>query len=375
MLGMRTVLSGEAWVHYAQIYVSSDYEGWPGLDESFGGQRNGLCGAATPGAMHMITGLHTGEVGFTVEVHDKAPPVDLEWEEIVEVPFCPNGPASLSTWGGEDSWDLGLELTDYRVRYCASGMDEGHTADTRPENHPVIDRYLLQFWPDSPRPDEIVKQTSEHAAYWHDYAQSQPPPPTPDERAEAKRLADLEKQREAEEARHRAEEARLLSQWDGRLPSARLVELGRTASNVADYDRPFVDALGESTAETQREVLKWTIRRAYAEASLTDIDWIAPALAAVDNDQPLPPPFDDNTEVWNRLLGDPQVPRTLVTTLDGRHDNALQQAMALPAIFGAHEEDPLAGALSAVRTAIVTYGRGNHPRLFAELRQAFPDLR
>ncbi len=371
---MRTVVSGEVWVHYAQIYVLSDHEGWPGLEESFGGQRNGLCGAATGGAMHLITGLHTGEVGFTVEVHDAAPPLDLGWAEIVEVPFRPNGPAALSTWGGEHSWDLGLEMDDYRVRYCAIGMDEGHAADTRPEDHPVIDRYLLQFWPEPPRPDEIIKQTSGHAAYWHDYAQSQPPPPSPEERAEAERQAELAEQQQAEEARRQFEEARLLAEWDGRLPSARLLN-ARLAGHIAKFDRRCVDALGEAAAETQKAVLKWTIRRVFAETGLAEIDWIAEGLAAADNDQPLPPPFDDTARAWDRLLSDPRVPRTLVTTPDGRHDNALQQAMAFPAIFAAREEDSLEGALSALHAATVAYGRGNHPRLFTELRQAFPELR
>jgi hypothetical protein len=35
----------------------------------------------------LITGLHTGQVGFTVDVLDAAPPLDDAWEEIVEVSF------------------------------------------------------------------------------------------------------------------------------------------------------------------------------------------------------------------------------------------------------------------------------------------------
>ncbi len=57
-------------MHYSQIYVESDPDSvGPDLRESFAGQSAGLCGAATPGALWLSTGLHTGSVGFTVEVH------------------------------------------------------------------------------------------------------------------------------------------------------------------------------------------------------------------------------------------------------------------------------------------------------------------
>ena len=56
---MRTLMTGPAWVAYGQIYVESA-EGWGELGECFGGQQNGLCGAAIGGRLFLITGLHTG---------------------------------------------------------------------------------------------------------------------------------------------------------------------------------------------------------------------------------------------------------------------------------------------------------------------------
>lgn len=91
---MRTVVDGEAHVHYGQIYVHSEggdpFEG--DLTACFAGQRNGLCGAAFPGTLFLITGLHTGNVGFTAEVHDTGPPVPplppgSGWEDVVEASF------------------------------------------------------------------------------------------------------------------------------------------------------------------------------------------------------------------------------------------------------------------------------------------------
>ncbi|WP_052407560.1 hypothetical protein [Allokutzneria albata] len=111
------------------------------MDDCFPGQRNGLCGAAAPGFMF----LHTGQVGFTVELHDSAPPVDEAWEDVVEVPYRPQPETALAPWGAGTAWDLALAETGYRVRYCGMRMDAGQ------------ERYLLQFWPVRPAPDQVTR--------------------------------------------------------------------------------------------------------------------------------------------------------------------------------------------------------------------------
>ena len=161
---MRTLMSEAAWVAYGQIYVQSG-EDYPDLAECFAGQSNGLCGAAMPGILFLITGLHTGEVGFTVQLHDAPPPMDDDWQEIVEASFRPIGEAALVGWGGAGCWPLDLRAASYRVRYCATGMDEARQLDTRMEEDQQADSYLLQFWPAPPEPDRVLKQTSDVAAY------------------------------------------------------------------------------------------------------------------------------------------------------------------------------------------------------------------
>lgn len=129
-------------------------------------------------------------MGFTVEVHEQAPPLDAVWEDVVEVSFRPvSADSALEEWAGEATWPLGLEVTDYRVRYCAQGMDRARERDTRSDDEPPLDRYLLQFWPAPPEPDRVLGQTSAIAAYWHSFAREQPPPPTPAERAGTERRA------------------------------------------------------------------------------------------------------------------------------------------------------------------------------------------
>ncbi|MGW0916873.1 hypothetical protein ACWD1Z_34955 [Streptomyces sp. NPDC002784] len=59
-----------------------------------------LCGAANPGHLFLTTGLHTGRVGLTVEVHEAEPSLDERWEEIVEVSFRPgSSQTAVVPWG------------------------------------------------------------------------------------------------------------------------------------------------------------------------------------------------------------------------------------------------------------------------------------
>jgi hypothetical protein len=113
---VRTLMNGPAHVHYGQIYVESG-SAFPDdpVGEGFGGQRNGLCGAAVPGFLCLFTGLHTGEVGFTVGVHEEPPLVDESWQEIVEASLYPIGEAALVCWGDGDRWPLDLAEASYRA--------------------------------------------------------------------------------------------------------------------------------------------------------------------------------------------------------------------------------------------------------------------
>ncbi|MGY5106993.1 hypothetical protein ACWC19_41810, partial [Streptomyces sp. 900105245] len=128
---VRRPVDGEIHVHYGQAYVESDPDSAPEMQETFAGQRSGLCGAAVPGYLFLITGLHTGDVGFTVEVHEREPDLDQSWEDVVEVSFRPaSARTCLTQWAGEAAWELGLDPVDHRVRYCAYGMDAGSDLDT-----------------------------------------------------------------------------------------------------------------------------------------------------------------------------------------------------------------------------------------------------
>ncbi|MFF0338823.1 hypothetical protein [Kribbella sp. NPDC004875] len=265
-------MSGPAWVAYAQIYVHSA-DNHADLGECFAGQQNGLCGAAVPGTLFLITGLHTGDVGFTVELHDAMPSVEYSAEDVVEASYRPIGEAALVTWAGDGgSWPLELEPgVDYRVRYSGWGMDAGHQAGPPMDGEPLVDRYLLQFWPAPPVPDRVVKQTSRQAAYWHGFAREQP---TPAELAERKK--ELARQAEQQRLAERA------AAYGGTLPSER-IEATRYGRELSELDRALVDGLEQSSPQTLRAIARWAARRACEEAGYAADERIAGILERMDS--------------------------------------------------------------------------------------------
>ena len=128
---MTRIFEGRLHVHYGQAYVESSASIRVGLEDTFLGQTNGLCGAAAPGMLFLLTGLHTGSVGFTLDVLDAPPPLDQSREEIVEVSFIPSsGTATVSEWEGTHLCEIPLCQSNYRVRYCARNMERGKEVDS-----------------------------------------------------------------------------------------------------------------------------------------------------------------------------------------------------------------------------------------------------
>jgi hypothetical protein len=153
--------------------VSSPEDEGVEFEESFQGQANGLCGAGCLGKLFLITGLHTGHVGFTVDILDARPEPDGSWEEIVEVSFSVSEHAvRVEDWNGEVVTQLPLIPGTYRVRYCARNMDLGHKVDTILNDEDAVDFYSMAIWPESASADRVMKQTSKDAEYWHNFARS-----------------------------------------------------------------------------------------------------------------------------------------------------------------------------------------------------------
>ena len=77
---MRVLHDGPLFLSYGQFSILEPMAEHPDLEDAFAGQRNGLCGGAVPGALHFMTGTHTGQIALRVEEYDEAPPLpEPEW--------------------------------------------------------------------------------------------------------------------------------------------------------------------------------------------------------------------------------------------------------------------------------------------------------
>lgn len=344
---MPVLFEGDVHVHYGFVNLHGE-DALPPELETRGGQVNGLCGAAVPGALGMVTGLHTGTVPVRVEALDGPPPLDGEWEEVVEVSFRPPGRRCLlSTFDDAHPVELPVD-GELRARWSARGMDLARDADTRGPEEPALDAYLLQLWPASPAPDVVLRQTSAAAASWHSVARDTAPPPSPAELAARAVAGQEDRDREAAE-RETVEE---LTSWGGRLPSARVLALGWGRwHQLGDDDRALLDALDGLDDDALQEVTAWAARASCVHAGIDALPWVAPTLASLDAGGPLVGPFSDGT-AWDHLYihwgdGGP-VTVTETQTISTARTPLAPEAAALDAVLSTAAPDPFSRAVDTV---------------------------
>ncbi len=159
------VFDGPLDISFSQAYVASSSDRPNDEDINSGfyrGQQNGLLGAAVDGLLFLTTGVQDGEVHLAVHVVDQAQDLDDSWEECVEASFAPETPVvAVSDWDRVAVCEIELGEETYRVRYTARGMDSSRSGEG------VRESCGLWFWPSPATPDEIIRQTSAQAAYWH----------------------------------------------------------------------------------------------------------------------------------------------------------------------------------------------------------------
>jgi len=119
--------------------------------------------ALEPGFAAINTGIAQGDVRLTVEIHQHAPPVDLDdWEDAVEVTVEATQGHMVVAAVMADAPALPT-LTPhgpgyYRARVHARGRD---TAVDHVVFEPVED-YLIQVWPAPAAPQTELKQTAKY---------------------------------------------------------------------------------------------------------------------------------------------------------------------------------------------------------------------
>src|SRR5689334_3213619 len=174
---MPEVFAGLVDVHYGFIDLYSDPDGsGDESDDLVGarrGQANGLVGAQVPHQLGMVTGLHTGAVPLIVTWSEDEPPLDEEWEDVVEVSVELSTPdLTIATF--DNAYGCQVPRAGWhRARYSVIAMDEGQDLDTLEDGETAPDRYLLELWPAPPAPDAVVREGSESAASWHEVARGE----------------------------------------------------------------------------------------------------------------------------------------------------------------------------------------------------------
>jgi hypothetical protein len=329
---VRTLFDGDLHVSYGQMYVEDPTRPLDDLDlrRSFAGQVNGLCGVGIAGRLWLVTGLHTGVVRCTVERHDDEPAVPSSgWNEVVEASFVPAGlPMWLIGCMGEEGVVLPLAPgVPHRVRYCAAGFDAGKAADVRSADEPVVDRYLIQFWPAPVAPDAVLRQTGEESAYWHEHARGIDP---------ASLQAEV----------HAPDPVEENLRWSGRIPPPHVREIAEAAL-LGRQDRALLDALVETDPQLQRAVARDAAHRACAAAGLGDVDWAALGCGE---------PVDDVAALWRAL--DEEAPVSAVPAGLTRRptDDGIRPHLAAFALHSAADPDPLRAAVTALVLAARVVG-------------------
>jgi TonB family protein len=173
---MERLFDGKVRVDHSHFYIVTDPDLLPDMTECFDGQDNGLCGAAQPGVLFLMTGLHMGSIRLSVELWDCEPPLDDTWEEIVEVSFAVRPSANpMLTEPMVAAHPLKLGQGTFRVRYLARNMEAGRKRDVVFSSEEPVDSYGLMFWRARKARDRLIKRTSECAGYWHAWAREIPP--------------------------------------------------------------------------------------------------------------------------------------------------------------------------------------------------------
>jgi hypothetical protein len=137
---------------------------------------------------------------------------------------------------------------------------------------------------------------------------------------------------------------------------------------MARLDLGLAEAIAAQIPDTQRSIARWAARRACEVAGIADLDWVVPALRALDQGQQCHRPSTNVTG----YSSDSRVPHGVVPSLRlGGPPSMSQPHMAVPALFDAAGPDSLDAALQALYAAAVTFGRDNYPALLEEVRHSY----
>ncbi|NLE80296.1 MAG: transposase [Rhodococcus sp.] len=350
---------GEVIADHHQFVVGSP------TGETYSPDETGSLIEVGPDFLTVMTGIDHGPVALTVAVLDDEPATTgevPEWEIIEEATTRITKPAYVLTVEGEQSPDfdkLPIKRGLHRFRVSARGRDT-HWDLAVPA---PTEEYLLQVWK-SAQPREMVRLHKTDSAWEQDIV-THPKRNwwDPDPAADATLYLKYGYEQMAEWAKEEA------IRWGGRPPSEKL-RANSYAVGIAGRDRALADAITRARPPKLRRIAAWAARRAYTVAGIATIEWIRPALSALDQGEPLPHPFgvQESMALWQAFEADAAIETTVTGDVENRVVPAAMRAMS--AISTAVQQDPMNAAFHCLDIAVTT-DDSNYVSLIADLRREF----
>ncbi|MFI7667133.1 hypothetical protein [Nocardia sp. NPDC049526] len=320
------------------------------------------------------------EMSITVQVWDDRPPNDRDdWQQVCEGRLAVDSDGALSISSPPDMWadPCPVPPGDYLIEVSGRGfVSYGWPGTTTPG-----DIWRIRLWPDDGG-DLLPHRQWDMPGYGipENVPISGRTAPEDFVDEEWVLLMDSTGSRRIRAADLEAEMAR--TEWGGE-PIPELRE-HVSAAELARFDRPLAEAIADMDEPTLRRLARRCAVKACELAGIAERPWVAPALTALNEGRPLPPPFDDMETAFGRLDEEEFGPaedrsRQLVATLDAtRRPQANpfdigpvhRPHFAFSAIEHAMDPDALTAAIAALHTAAVTFG-ADAPVLFAEIGSEF----
>ncbi|MFI9634300.1 hypothetical protein ACIHAX_16590 [Nocardia sp. NPDC051929] len=318
----------------------------------------------------------------TVQVWDERPPGDhAEWQQVCETRLRvgPEGTLCLSS-PTDGAVDCPVPEGQYLIEISGRGfVNYGWPGSTEPG-----DVWRIRLWPDDgsePLP----------AMQWNMPGYGVPenvPLPEVTASVDAEEwvvVVDDKGSRRLHIDELPAQAAAFQRQRWGGEPIPRL-EDHPGAEDLARHDRAIAEAIATMGDPELRRLARWSAAQACAKAGLSDRPWVRPALAALRDGRPLPPPFDDVDAAMTRLhdedFGPPDdehvgaMEATMVLGSAGTTANPFdlgpihRPSFALPTIIDANRPDALDAAMTTLYATGLVFGP-EVDTLFAALRAEF----
>lgn len=156
------VITGEVDASYSQVELHPGVGAWV-----HGPVDLGLASDEHGDAVTLVVPREYGTVRAEIQIAEEAPPVEPDWDAVVEWSLRTGDGVALTGWAGAGLIQVPVPAdVELRVRYVVLGGQEESDGWHSPGSPTGQDRYLLQLWPAPPAPPQVVRATVPWSQYW-----------------------------------------------------------------------------------------------------------------------------------------------------------------------------------------------------------------